>query len=157
MPVSSSLCQLGGTTDQRVLPSVGGRRLGLRRHVRPRLLRRGGGLGGAQRPPVSPQRHRRQGTLAPGLLQPDLPLRRELRGLRLRGVPLRILGVQLCRVPRVGAQEHHEPIHRRAAEVHLLPQPGQEHHQPGLRDRHSEEERDGRERREPHVLRHQLL
>lgn len=83
LPVSSSVCQLGGTEDQRVLPSLGRGQLSLRSNVRSWILRWGRGLRWASWSPVSPQGDRRQGTLAPSFLQPDMPLRWKLRRLWL--------------------------------------------------------------------------
>lgn len=82
--IPSSLCHPRSPARKGVLPVMGRRRFALRSQLGSGLLQRCGGAGPAPRTAVPLLRAGRQGEVALGFLQPDVPVRRKLYGFQLR-------------------------------------------------------------------------
>lgn len=154
--VSSAVHHTGRPAEQALLSNMAGRRLGVRVPFGSRLLPGCHGLRPSQRAAVPSFGRGRPRTLASGVLQPNLPVRRQLHGVQLRRVQVRLLRRQLRGKTRVGSQKHLPVVHVRTAEVHLVPKPREDHHQPRLHDRDGHVRAD-EQRLDAHVRKHQRV
>ncbi len=133
--VSSAMHHTGRPAEQALLSGLAGWRFGVWLSVGSRLLPGRLGLRSSRRAAVPTFRPGRPWALASGVLQPNLPVRRKLHGLRLRRVQVRLLRRQLRGTTGICAQKHLPVISVWKAKVHLIPQSRQNYHQPRLCDR----------------------